>query len=124
MYLVVAFGFPSRRRCDRGAAPGFSQNHEVDRRDRRDCRFGALRRGINGQTAPARPRPDEKRLKVRVGGEWMARQRMWPTPATWPIAATMIVAAGRVATVAAAPEGSRAHRRADRPSRQGLIEES
>jgi hypothetical protein len=35
----------------------FSQNHEVDRRDRR---FGALRRGINGQTAPARPWPDEK----------------------------------------------------------------
>jgi hypothetical protein len=26
--------------------------------------------------------------------------------------------------VAAAPEGSRVHRRADRPSRQGLIEES
>src|SRR5664279_4641555 len=101
MYLVVTSGFPSRPRCDRGAAPGFSQNHEVDRRDRR---FGALRRGINGQTAPARPRPDEKRLKVRVGSEWMARQRMWSTPATWPIAATMIVAAGRVATVAAAPE--------------------
>ena len=57
MYLVVTFGFPSKLRCDRGAAPGFSQNHEVDRRDRR---FGALRRGINGQTASARPWPDEK----------------------------------------------------------------
>ena len=32
------------------------------------------------------------------------------------------LAAGHVATVAAAPEGSRARRRADRPSHPGLIE--
>jgi hypothetical protein len=69
MYPVVTFGFPPRRRCERGAAPGFSQNHEVDRHDRR---FGALGRGVNGQSAPARPWPDEKRLKVRVGREWTA----------------------------------------------------
>lgn len=50
MYLVVTFGFPSRPRCDRGAAPGFSQNHEVDRRDRR---FGALRRGHRWADRPS-----------------------------------------------------------------------
>ena len=31
------------------------------------------------------------RLKVRVGREWLAPQRMWPTPATCPIVSTMIV---------------------------------
>ena len=31
------------------------------------------------------------RLKARVGREWLAPQGMWPTPATCPIASTMIV---------------------------------
>ena len=31
------------------------------------------------------------RLKARVGREWLAPLRMWPTPATCPIASTMIV---------------------------------
>src|ERR1035437_7031310 len=31
------------------------------------------------------------RLKVRAGREWLVPQRMWPTPATCPIASTMIV---------------------------------
>jgi hypothetical protein len=119
MYPVVTFGFPSRPRCDRGAAPGFSQHHAVDRR------FGALRRGINGQTAPARPWPDEK----------PAEDQGWPRmagPAAYVADPCDVsdcldddrLAAGHVATVTAAPEGSRAHRRADRRSRQGLIEES
>ena len=31
------------------------------------------------------------RLKARVGREWLAPQGMWSTPATCPIASTMIV---------------------------------
>ena|SRR5450756_2620836 len=104
MYLVVTSGFPSRPRCDRGAAPGFSQNHEVDRRDRR---FGALRRGINGQTAPARPWPDEK----------PAEGQGWPRmagPAAYVADPCDVsdcldddrLAAGHVATVAAAQKGA------------------
>ena len=104
MYLVVTFGFPSRPRCDRGAAPGFSQHHEVDRRDRR---FGALRVGINGQTAPARPWSDEK----------PAEGQGWPRmagPAAHVADPCDVsdcldddrLAAGHVATVAAAKKGA------------------
>ena len=57
MYLVVTFGLRPRPRCDRGAALRVSQGHKVDRHVRR---LGALRRGIDGQIALARPWPDEK----------------------------------------------------------------
>jgi hypothetical protein len=42
-----------------------------------------------------RPQPGHgrmrNRLKATVGSEWLAPQRMWPTPATCPIASTMTV---------------------------------